>query len=539
VYELVNWNGEYSPNVQTTIGDSESNRWIGSAAQDNQGNLAVQYNYVTDEKPVSIVYSGRLASDPPGSFRQERSLIDGTGVQQGFGWRWGEYSAMSVDPTDDCTFWITNAYYSLASQKFSDWGWLTRVGSFRFDECTSPPIGIISGTISNAATEKPIGDASIKVNEFSRWSISNGMYGPLRLPPGQYVLTASKPGYKDSTSSITITSGDTLTDDLSLEPIPSLSFVSSNVVSESCGIDRAIDPGEMVTIDLAFRNTGAASIASLNVQLLEGGGVIQPGASQNYGPMSSSGPTVSRQFSFSADPNLNCGETLTLTFALFDGNIPIGNHSVSISTGQPRLALREDFERTTLGGLPPRWTRQSFTTGGSPDPARSWRLSTDRSTSGNKSLFSPAPNQAGWNEIVSPIFKVNTSDARLTFQNWYELETTFLRNRLFDGSILEIKIGESDWQDIETAGGVFLSGGYDGAIDACCQNPFAGRRGWSGWSGINRPAEFITTEVRLPAAAAGNSAQLRWRVGTDIGTFREGQYIDDVAVTDGFRCHCN
>ena len=126
----------------------------------------------------------------------------------------------------------------------------------------------------------------------------------------------------------------------------------------------------------------------------------------------------------------------------------------------------------------------------------------------------------------------------MQFRNWYELETTFLRNKLYDGSVLEIKIGANDWQDIEASGGSFLSGGYDGTLDSCCQNPLSGRRAWSGRSGANQTSEFVTSKAKLPAAAAGQNVRLRWRVGTDIGTFREGQYIDDLIVNDGYVCAC-
>ena len=113
-----------------------------------------------------------------------------------------------------------------------------------------------------------------------------------------------------------------------------------------------------------------------------------------------------------------------------------------------------------------------------------------------------------------------------------------MRNRLYDGSVFEIKIGANDWQDIETAGGRFLQGGYDGVIDSCCQNPLAGRRGWSGRSGTEETPQWITSKAKLPASAAGKNVQFRWRVGTDIGTFREGQYIDDIYVFDGYECAC-
>jgi hypothetical protein len=539
VYELRESNGPFAPFIQSTIGDTSSSRWLASAAQDNQGNVATQYNFVTDEKPVAIFYSGHLASDPPNMFRTERSLVDGTGVQKGFGWRWGEYSGMSVDPVDDCTFWITNAYYSLASEQFSDWGWLTRIGAFKFDECTPPQLASISGSITNAATGQPIEGAQISAGVYSRRSDSNGRYGPMKMPPGTFQARVSKPGYREAVRTLVLANGVDQQQNFALEPISVVTVISNNVVAESCGLDKAVDPGEVATLSLSLRNSGAANIADLNVQLLAGGGVTSPGPTQNYGLMSSNGSAVSRTFSFTADQSLHCGAEITMTFALKDGATSIGSVSIHLATGKARIALMENFDRTAMGGLPPRWARQAVALNGEPDPPRNWRLASTHVTSGTKSLYSPAPFQAGINEIVSPVFLVRTSEARLSFQNWYELENTFLRNRLFDGSVLEIKIGDGSWQDIIAAGGEFVSGGYDGAIDSCCQNPLSGRIGWSGWSGINRPAEFVKTEVKLPASAAGQKIQLRWRVGTDVGTFREGQYIDDIVVTDGRACFCS
>jgi hypothetical protein len=64
--------------------------------------------------------------------------------------------------------------------------------------------------------------------------------------------------------------------------------------------------------------------------------------------------------------------------------------------------------------------------------------------------------------------------------------------------------------------------------------------GWSGRSGINDQPEFVPVAVRLPQSALGQLVQLRWRLGTDIGNgiVIEGQYIDDIVVTDGFICGC-
>ena len=55
----------------------------------------------------------------------------GGGSQLWEGSRWGDYSTLSVDPTDDCTFWYTTEYYSTSSLG----NWTTRIGSFKFPGC--------------------------------------------------------------------------------------------------------------------------------------------------------------------------------------------------------------------------------------------------------------------------------------------------------------------------------------------------------------------------------------------------------------------
>jgi hypothetical protein len=142
--------------------------------------------------------------------------------------------------------------------------------------------------------------------------------------------------------------------------------------------------------------------------------------------------------------------------------------------------------------------------------------------------------------MVSPVIRITSPNARLIFQNYYKFEATFLLNRLYDGSVLEIRYSNGRWRDILFAGGVFESGGYNGLIDTCCQNVLGGRPGWAGRSGIEAQSVWVTSSVRLPFSAAGQNVQFRWRLGTDIGNGGtvEGQYIDDILVTDGFVCGC-
>ncbi len=539
LYELRRTGAEFVVAEQATIGDTTSSRWIGSAAQDHQGNIAVGYNFVADNKQPSIRYGGRSADDPAGTIRSEATLINGTGVQKAFGWRWGDYSGMAVDPTDDCTFWMTGEYYTLESEQFSDFTWLTRIGAFRFSECTPAPRSAITGTVTNALTGLPVAGARVIAAAYSRSTGDDGSYGSLAILPGTYTITASAFGYEPQSFTIEPANGQTLTQNFVLEPIAVFENIAVELSAESCGTNGAPDPGEAVTVSIALRNTGQLGTTRLTAVLLEGGGVTMPSGPQNYGPLPVNGPSVSREFTFTVDPAVVCGSLITMTLQLSDGEIPLGTITASLQSGTPKIAFKEDFDRTRQGHLPVRWLRSTAGPQGLPDASRNWLVSAARSTSGSKSAFSPAPHQMGLNEMVSPVFAIDTTDARVTFSNWYELETTFLRNRLYDGSVLEISIAGGEFVDILEAGGIFESGGYDdGLIDSCCQNPLAGRRGWSGRSGPGQTPVFIKTSAKLPPTVAGQLVQLRWRVGTDIGGFREGQYIDNLRITDGFVCAC-
>jgi hypothetical protein len=352
-------------------------------------------------------------------------------------------------------------------------------------------------------------------------------------------LTAAAPGYRTGSVVVTVANGESVVRDFQLTPIPVLENNSTEIVSESCRVNQSPEPGETITIDISLSNTGVAATQNLVAQLLAIGGVTSPSGPQNYGAMSPGGTAVSRPFTFAVSPEVACGDTVSLALSLSDGFLSYGIVIIDLVTGEPKIVYSEDFDRNSQAQLPQRWFRSAVNINGLSDHPRNWRVSTKRSISRAKSAFSPDPNQVGLNEMVTPVFALSSPNGRLVFQNWYELETTFLRNRLYDGSVLEIKIGDGEWEDILIAGGLFESGGYDGMIDSCCQNPLAGRLGWSGRSGVNQVSEFITTSVKLPPSAAGQFIQLRFRIGTDVGTFREGQYIDNIVVTDGFTCGCS
>jgi hypothetical protein len=139
-YEIRRVNGTYSLYQQGTFVPNDGvHRWMGSIAQDANGDMALGYSVVngTDVFP-GIRYTGRLFGDTLGQMTLgEGTIIDGTGVQTTFNSRWGDYTDMNIDPTDDCTFWYVNEYYTAAGQASSPAGWQTRIGSFKFPGCSS------------------------------------------------------------------------------------------------------------------------------------------------------------------------------------------------------------------------------------------------------------------------------------------------------------------------------------------------------------------------------------------------------------------
>ena len=124
-------------------------RWMGSAAMDGVGDLAVGFSASSGAIHPQIRYAGRLAADPANQlFQGEATLFAGAGSQTTNTFhRWGDYSDMTVDPVDDCTFWYTQEYYSTNSS----FNWRTRFGDFKFPSCTSPSGAHV--TIAKAADE--------------------------------------------------------------------------------------------------------------------------------------------------------------------------------------------------------------------------------------------------------------------------------------------------------------------------------------------------------------------------------------------------
>ncbi len=129
-YELRSSGGDWSIQQQGTFAPDSDHRWMGSAAMNCFGDIALGYSVSSTTTYPSIRFTGRLGGDPLNLMTMgEGVVVNGNSVQTSSN-RWGDYSMMSVDPLDDCTFWYTQEFYDTNSTS-----WQTRIASFRLRDC--------------------------------------------------------------------------------------------------------------------------------------------------------------------------------------------------------------------------------------------------------------------------------------------------------------------------------------------------------------------------------------------------------------------
>lgn len=152
-FELRRTSGAWALHQQGTYAPNDGlSRWMGAIAMDGDGNIALGYNVSSTSLHPSLRYAGRLSSDTLGTLPHgEYNIVAGAGVNSAE--RYGDYSAMSVDPADDCTFWFTGQYNPTSQ-------WSTRIATFKFDSCGVPigpldEIGYLPMVVRPGATPTP------------------------------------------------------------------------------------------------------------------------------------------------------------------------------------------------------------------------------------------------------------------------------------------------------------------------------------------------------------------------------------------------
>ncbi|NIA04116.1 MAG: T9SS type A sorting domain-containing protein [Nitrospiraceae bacterium] len=131
-YELekTSADGDWSIRQQGTYAPDGYSRFQPSIAMDKHKNIAIGYSISSTNMYPGIRYAGQSCKEHAKASGKldipEETVYDGT-QSQSENARWGDYADLSVDPTDDLTFWFTNEYYDGKKK--------TKVAVFKFPSC--------------------------------------------------------------------------------------------------------------------------------------------------------------------------------------------------------------------------------------------------------------------------------------------------------------------------------------------------------------------------------------------------------------------
>ncbi|MBK8987107.1 MAG: hypothetical protein IPM39_13690 [Chloroflexi bacterium] len=497
--------GTYAPTTS-------DNRWMGGIAMDGSGNIALGYNVSSQTIYPSIRYTGRLVTDPLGTMPQgEYTLVNGS-ANNGSN-RYGDYSAMSVDPIDDCTFWFTGQWND-ASQ------WKTRIGAFKFDAC-----GTEDFTLSATPASQDVCAATDAV-----YNVTVGQVQSYTDP-----VTLSASGNP---------AGTTATFSLNGQPAPYTSTLTIGNTGAAVAGSYAIDvvgvaptSTHTTTVQLnLFTNAPAAP--SLTAP---GNGTINVPAAPTF-TWSDAGAT-SYLLEVATDVNFNnivytanvngtshtAGATLNTSSTYFwrvQGSNTCGSGSYSAVFYFTTVAAPGDCGPGSVANVLYDYGFESGASGWTSEgTGNTWAIAASNPHSGASHYHGNAPAAVSDQRLISPPVVLPAGEDPVVLKFWHapNLEANGA-TACYDGGILEVTTnGGTTWTQVPDSS--LLAGGYTGTISSGFSNPLGGL---SGWCGTN-PQPYYQTIADV-SAYAGQTAQFRMRLGTDTFVSRPGWDVDDVMV---------
>ena len=152
--------------------------WHGSLIMDGAGNIAMGYTSMagpTTPNPtdfrISSYYTGRFDGDASGVMTVNEEII-AAGNSNIPGTRYGDYSKIDIDPSDDTTFWFINEYMNSGRKGV--------VGAFQLAPPMADDIGVNSIPNPNTGVLTATEDVEISIRNFGSNDITN--------PEVQYTL---------------------------------------------------------------------------------------------------------------------------------------------------------------------------------------------------------------------------------------------------------------------------------------------------------------------------------------------------------------
>lgn len=511
--------GTYAVFQESTYSPDSDWRWMASTTMDSAGNIAVGFNASSSTINPQLRYAGRLSTDPLNQLAQgEAHLFDGAGSQTGTGNRWGDYSALTLDPVDDCTFWYTSEYYASTSQ----FNWRTRIGSFKFAECgtpgftlsaTPPEVAVCAGTPASfnvAVGSVASFDSPVTLAATGNPSPTTATFSPNPVPtlPGSSTLTIANTGgaaagsypitingtasgaSSESTSAtldvfVGTPGAPTLTGPsngaTNVPTRPTFTWTGSNTSSYT--IDVATDSS---FTNIVYTNTVAGTTDTPNVDLQS-----------------------NTQFFWRVSASNTCGaggvsSTFSFTTVAQAGDCSAGTTPVALYT--------YGFESGLNG-----WTLGSGSTG------NTWADNTTTVHSGAHSYHATDPDAISDQRFVSPAIVLPNGQDPLTLQFWHKRDIEQQdATDCYDAGIIEISTDNgANWTQLD--GSDLLTDPYDGVVSDQFGNPLAGLNAYCG-------VKDWTDSIVDVSIYSGDTVQFRYRLASDESVGHDGWYLDDVKV---------
>ncbi len=297
-------------------------RWLPSIAMDRNRNIALGYSKSSTSIKPGIYVTGRLSSDPVGTMGAETEMQAGLGVQVApAGNRWGDYSAMTLDPIDQCTFYYTNEYLKTDGA----FNWSTRIASFKFPTCQSAAnlYGTVTGTITSAETGAPISGVRVLLsNGYAGASDENGVYSII-VPAGNYIASAADPNRNCTSSSpssanVSPAGGGTVVRNFTMTGIAKLEGDDFTINDDLGNNNGVVNRAECVKVNLGIKNNGCAKETSISAQLsttTPGVTVTDPNSNYSDKLIDQSGVNLT-PFRISVSSSFVCGTEISLSLKL-------------------------------------------------------------------------------------------------------------------------------------------------------------------------------------------------------------------------------
>src|SRR5262249_28513966 len=243
------------------------------------------------------------------------------------------------DPVDYCTFWYTNEYYPAGTTSFN---WRTRIGSFKFPSCVTPPMGRLTGTVAYCQNGQAIRGALIGVSDgHGAATIADGTYS-IDLPPGSYTVTAADPFASCAASAarnVVIGNGATATANFCLAGTPLINLVADSFDDSAGNDNRTINRDECFKVNATLENDGCFPETGISAVLsTTTPGVVVDQAFSNYPNLATNASAGNQTpYRVHTTPAFVCGSPIefTLTETSTLGGKRVSHFSFPTCQGTP------------------------------------------------------------------------------------------------------------------------------------------------------------------------------------------------------------